>query len=122
MLPMLATVADPFESPLTRYFSFILLGLVVTVGYVVWRVFFARKGRKDDRTLEEILREAETEARQRAASKRGEDNEALELTPAQERQRAELQRLARIAESPPTLEQPSTPEPTNPRQEANRDQ
>lgn len=47
-----------------KYFSFIVLGLVMTVGYVVWRVFGTSASKNDGPTLEESFQQAQKEIRE----------------------------------------------------------
>lgn len=70
---------------------FFLLGLVLTVGYLLWRVGPGRHGRKkDDLPLEVYLARAEKEAREEAAKKQG----VLELDPVEAKKREQLLKIA----------------------------
>jgi len=95
MLLSLLAQAPDFDSPYTSYFSFIVLGLVLTVGYA-WFRLARTKAQREALDLEEQLLEAEREARrlhaQRLQSQQG--TSGLELTPDQILERAQLQKLA----------------------------
>ncbi len=87
------------EEFVTKYFSFIVLGLVMTIGYVFWRVK-GPKGESPTKSsgLEEALHEAELEAwRLKSARDQGiseKENEVLALTPEQAKERERLQKIA----------------------------
>lgn len=54
-----------------QYFSYFVLGLVMCFGYIVWRLFSKPKqDHGDHQGTELMLREAEREARARAAARR----------------------------------------------------
>jgi len=86
---------DGPENPLIKYFSFIVLGLMLAVGYVLVRFFGGRKGRRDadGRSMEDILLEAEREVRRKKGV--GGEDQPLGLTPEQQIERARVQALAR---------------------------
>lgn len=89
------------------YLSHIILGLVMTFGYVAWRLLSRQK--KEERpakSLEEALREAEAEARRLSSARRaGEaepDGSGLGLSPEQEIEREQVRRLADSPAAPAT--------------------
>lgn len=112
MLEMLAQ-AD-WNAPLTKYFSYIALGLMVCIGYVILRVLTSRKKKEEERdrrekNLEAYFAEAEQEARRRRQEKelaeRGEAPDALEddelaPSPSQQAEQERLKRLVQHSEGP----------------------
>lgn len=82
----LLAVPSGFAELVEKYFSFIILGLVLTVGYVVWRLYGGTREKPEGTRAEEILREAEADARRRKDI--GEHD--LELSPEQRLQLKEL--------------------------------
>ncbi len=89
---LLVALANDIGGPLVMYFSYIVLGLVMVVGYIIYRAFGRRK--RDDRVfeLEQALRQAEAEARALKAQREGK-GEALAPTEEQQRAQAQLRRM-----------------------------
>jgi hypothetical protein len=57
--------AAQFVSPLETYFGFIVLGLMLTIGYIVVRQYGGRRDQRENVDLADALREAELEAYRR---------------------------------------------------------
>jgi hypothetical protein len=92
----LALGFDPTDGFFQRYFSFIVLGLVMTLGYVFHRVSQSRRKKATEKWggVEEELRRAEAEALA-LARKRGVG--VLALTPQEELERERLAALAGVS-------------------------
>lgn len=97
---------DDFENPLIKYFSYIALGLVMCIGYVIFRVQSQRKKRQqaEKRSLEAMLVEAEAEARalkekrEAGVEEDEEDVDVLAMSPEQLREQARLRQMVRDSE------------------------
>lgn len=101
---MMVLLAQEWDSPLIKYFSFIVLGLMMTIGYVVLR-FITSKKKVDDGSrsrTESLLAEAEREARQMRQARQGQSAgpqiaasapQALELSPEQQAEQEKLKSL-----------------------------
>ncbi|MCC5876805.1 MAG: hypothetical protein JJU11_11350 [Candidatus Sumerlaeia bacterium] len=99
---------------------FFLLGLLLTIGYLLWRVGPGRHGRKGNALPPEVyLAKAEREAREEAAKKRG----VLELDPGEEKKREQLLKMAeqnQVSECQTGGEREKSPEPTIQGEESDR--
>lgn len=100
MAELLISQTSDFDSPLVKYFSFIVLGLMLSVGYLVLRSMAAKKKREAaPPPLELLLKEAETEAWRRARdAKQGEEAEALALPPTELQKQEGLKRIVASSE------------------------
>jgi hypothetical protein len=61
-----------FVSPLETYFGFIVLGLMLTVGYLIVRRYGGRQDQRESVDLQDALREAELEAYRRKREREAE--------------------------------------------------
>lgn len=106
---MILAVADGFTDPLGKYFSFIVLGLMMCIGYAIIRIVSGKKKDEENRrkgSLEEMLAGAEREAWEQARNRRqGEEADALALPPEEEKKRAALARMVAEQELKQKLEQ-----------------
>lgn len=99
MIPLLVNASTDastqFVSPIETYFGFILLGLVLTIGYIVAR---RSKGKAESSgvSVEEALREAEREAYRRQQETKG--AAPIGPTPEQEMEHANARRLLKDLE------------------------
>lgn len=105
-----------FDSPLIKYFSFIALGLMLTIGYVVLRALQSKKKHEHDKpAAAAYLAEAELEARRlkarRDVEKNAEGEAVLSLTPGQQRER---ERVKRLVENHDRAEKNDSGEPETP--------
>lgn len=82
---------DGNEPFLTKYFSFIVLGLLLTLGYAVWRIFPPKKKTGEWQGAEKELMKAAAELRATPA-RQGDDD--LALSPEKERGMALARRHA----------------------------
>ncbi len=99
------------DSPFVKYFSFILLGLMMSIGWVMWRLFGKKKKEREGPGLEKFLSEAEAEALQQARARRERkqvDEEALALSPKQELELQRVEKLVRGHEGPGSADEPDT--------------
>lgn len=99
---------------MTEAVPFILLGLVLTIGYIVWRAGVRRREAAGRETsMEDLLREAEQEAR--AAAREQED--LLALPPEQEYEQQRIRRMAeqKDGEARQNENNPPDPSPDRPR-------
>lgn len=102
MMPLLLAAVEPstqFVSPIETYFGFIVLGLMLCIGYVVVRTYGGKRRKAEVRSLEESLREAELDAY--AKRRRAPEEEfapLAALTPEQEVEMARARRLAKEQE------------------------
>ena len=87
--------AGQFVSPIETYFGFIVLGLMLCVGYIVARHYGSKK-EQSGISAEEALREAEREAYRRHQEAQG--AAPLGLTPEQEVEQARAKRLLKDIE------------------------
>lgn len=89
---LLVALANDIGGPLVMYFSYIVLGLLMVVGYIIYRAFGRRK--RDDRVveLEQALRQAEAEARALKAQREGK-GEALAPDEAHQHLQAQVRRM-----------------------------
>jgi hypothetical protein len=99
-----------FVSPIETYFGFIVLGLMMCIGYIVVRRFSAPRRDPSEKSLEQALREAEAEAYRRMRERPPEPKDPLDplpestlapLTPEQEVEQAKLRRLLSEKQPPP---------------------
>ncbi|MCC6547527.1 hypothetical protein IT570_10205 [Candidatus Sumerlaeota bacterium] len=65
-----------------KYFSFIVLGLVMTVGYVVWRMLGTQPPKENGPTLEEAFQQAQEEIRHSRSEVMMQDEPVAELSSA----------------------------------------
>ena len=91
---------DDLNNPLIKYFSYIILGLVLSIGWVYYRLRQRHDQRKQKKasSMEAYLLEAEKEIRQKAkAKKQGlseeQMNDVLAPTPDEEEKRDLLRHL-----------------------------
>lgn len=105
----LLAAAGGFTDPLGKYFSFIVLGLMMSVGYVIIRIVSGRKKEDAKRrtSLEEMLAGAEREAWEEARNRRqGEEADALALTPEEEKKRAAILKMVAEEDIRMQIEEP----------------
>jgi type VI protein secretion system component VasK len=70
------------EQTSDRFLGLFIVGLMLTIGYVLWRArSMAARPRGDRPTTEQLLREAEAEARRKAAERQARDNDHHLLPP-----------------------------------------
>ena len=84
----------------STYFSYIILGLVLTFGYIAYRVFSRPEKKRDEdwQGVEAALREAEMEARRKAALR--ESEKANEPTPEPSEEKEKMQEEEEPPEEP----------------------
>jgi hypothetical protein len=121
---------DDLNDPLTKYFSFIILGLVLCIGWIYYRLRQKHDERKQKKghNLDAYLLEAEKEVRQKAkAKKQGlseeQMNDVLAPTPDEEEKMDLIRHLTEEGNQSPSVdveqqaEEPTTdsskPEPTD---------
>lgn len=102
---------DDLNDPFTKYFSYIILGLVLCIGWIYYRLRQKQDERKQKKgsPLEDYLLEAEKEVRQKAKAKKqglSEEqlNDVLAPTPDEEEKRDLLRHLVEEGNQSPSVD------------------
>ncbi len=101
-LLILAQFGDPTETFTQRYFSYVVLGLVMSFGYIVYRIQKQRRtneSKPEKQTAESELRRLEQEllgadAEPDSAIEEDDGDDVLALSPEQEQERDKLRGMA----------------------------